>query len=114
MAKVKLPVTEDLDFHYLLTLMPPLHDMPEFAWLPELYSIIDIDSFLKLCRYAGGEYIRIPTVEELEMSMSALQWFYNVYIKKSNEISEIPLNLCKLVNKIKEVYDVRDRDATIS
>ena len=53
----KLNRTEDLDFHYLLTLMPPLHNISQFTWLPELFSIIGHEGLIKLCKYAGGETI---------------------------------------------------------
>ena len=46
--KNKLPLTEELDFAYLLELMPPLHGQPEFSWLPELFSIVGHESLLKL------------------------------------------------------------------
>ena len=36
----ELPISEELDFQYLLQLLPPLENEPEFAWLPELFSII--------------------------------------------------------------------------
>ena len=70
----KLPITEELDFQYLLGLMPPLHDVPEFSWLPELFSIIGYEKLLLLCKYAGGETIKIPTVEQVQESIDALQW----------------------------------------
>ena len=35
-----LDIREELDFAYLLELMPPLHDTPDFCWLPELFSIV--------------------------------------------------------------------------
>ena len=38
--KNNLPITEELDFHYLLSLLPPLQGEPEFAMLPELFSIL--------------------------------------------------------------------------
>ena len=66
--KNKLPLTEDLDFHYLLGLLPALTDEPEYAWLPELFSTIGYQSLLDLCEYAGGETIRIPTIEELSIA----------------------------------------------
>lgn len=105
---MKLPVTEELDFHYLLGLMPPLHDVPEFSWLPELFSIVGHESLIKLCKYAGGETIKIPTLDELSESIDALQQFYDVYIKKSKSESEIPKELFEIVNKIKAVYDGRN------
>lgn len=110
MRRNDLPLTEELDFHYLLTLMPPLTSVSEFAWLPELFSIVGYESLLKLCRYAGGETIRIPTLEELEAAIDSLQWFYDIYIKKIRQIENVPSNLVPYVNKIKEVYDVRNSE----
>lgn len=105
---MKLPVTEELDFHYLLGLMPSLHNVPEYSWLPELFSIVGHESLIKLCKYSGGEMIRIPTLDELSMSIDALQHFYDVYIKKSKSESEIPDGLSNLVDKIKVVYNDRN------
>ena len=105
---MKLPKSEELDFHYLLSLMRPLHQIDEFGWLPELFSIIGHERLITLCRYAGGETIRIPKLEELSDSVDALQFFYNVYIKHSIKPDEIPESLKSLVATIKEVYDARD------
>ena len=101
MAKRKLPLTEELDFHYLLTLLPPLKDEPEFSWLPELFSIIGHEKLLLLCKYAGGEKIRIPTLDELNFSINSLQWFYDVEIKHSKKYSDIPSIYVDEVSKIK-------------
>ena len=68
MRRKQLPVTEELDFHYLLSLMPPLHDIDEFSWLPELFSIIGHEKLILLCKYAGGEVIRIPTIDQLNQT----------------------------------------------
>ncbi len=108
MKKNELPLTEELDFAYLLELMPPLHDVAEFAWLPELFSIIGHERLIDLCKYAGGETITIPTLEQLMISIEALQWFYDVRIKQTKLQGEIPIPLRDLVNKISEVYDARD------
>ncbi len=107
--KNDLPVTEELDFHYLLTLMPPLKGISEYQWLPELFSIIGYESLITLCKYAGGETIRIPTIEELSNSIEALQYFYDMKIKHIIKSSEIPPNLIPLVDKIQEVYNA-DKD----
>lgn len=104
MKESKLPLTEELDFHYLLSLLPPLYAVPEFAWLPELFSIIGHERLIKLCRYAGGETIQIPTLEQLEQSISALQWFYDVNIVHKKDPSEVPQSVCELYNKIVGVY----------
>jgi len=101
---IDLPVAEELDFQYLLQLLPPLEDTPEFANLPELFSIIGAKSLISLCKYAGGETITIPTLEQLCNDIEALQWYYDVYIAKRKSFGEIPANLYPLVSKIKEVY----------
>lgn len=106
--KKSLPITEELDFAYLLELMLPLHKVPEFAWLPELFSIIGYDALLKLCKYAGGENITIPKLSQLHQSIDALQWFYDIYITGKHSIYELPTELADLVYKIYEVYDVRN------
>lgn len=101
----KLPVTEELDFAYLLSLMPPLHNVPEFSWLPELFAIIGHERLLTLCKYAGGETIKIPTLDELSKSIDALQWFYDISIKRIKTYDEVPYDLDDMVQKIREVYD---------
>ncbi|MBQ2858199.1 MAG: hypothetical protein IJE78_13975 [Bacteroidaceae bacterium] len=107
----KLPATEELDFAYLLELMPPLHNIEEFAWLPELFSIIGVEKLVLLCRYAGGESIKIPTIDQLNNSIDALQWFYDIRVKKTKQAVEVPTHLQNLVIKIAEVYDARDSKA---
>lgn len=99
-----LPISEELDFQYLLQLLPPLEGLQEFANLPELFSIIGIESFIKLCKYAGGETIRIPTLAQLGNDIEALQWYYDVYISKKKCEWDIPLELKTLVNKIVKAY----------
>lgn len=100
----ELPVGEELDFQYLLQLLPPLEGEPEFSWLPELFSIIGAKNLITLCKYAGGETIKIPTVEQLATDIEALQWYYDVYISHKKSVGEIPADLCALVAKIKSVY----------
>jgi hypothetical protein len=100
----RLPLTEELDFHYLLTLLPPLRDLDGFEWLPEMFSIIGYEKLITLCRYAGGEVIRIPTIDELATTLEALQCFYDVYIAGRLKQSEIPTNLVGIVRKISDVY----------
>lgn len=101
---VELSQGEELDFHYLLSLMRPLHNIDEFAWLPELFSIIGAESLIKLSKYCGGEEIRIPTTEQLAQSIEALQAFYDVEIKKTKSIEEINQDILPLYMKIHEVY----------
>lgn len=100
----ELSITEELDFQYLLQLLPPLEDTPEFSWLPELFSIIGAKNLITLCKYAGGETIKIPTIEQLAADIDALQWYYDVFISKKKPIEEIPPDLLNLVLKIQNIY----------
>lgn len=100
-----LPVKDELDFQYLLQLLPPLENEPEFAWLPELFSIIGARNLITLCKYAGGETIKVPTLEQLAQDIEALQWYYDVFISKKKELGEIPAELCALVMKIRNIYN---------
>ena len=105
----ELPISEELDFHYLLALLPPLTGLGEFAWLPELFSTIGYDKLIQLCRYAGGEVIRIPTIDQLADSIEALQWFYDVYIVHRISASEIPSTIKPLVLKVASIYAKNDQ-----
>ncbi len=104
--KSELPITEELDFQYLLQLLPPLEDEEDFAYLPELFSIIGAEKLITLCKYAGGETIKIPTLNQLLEDIEALQWYYDVYIKKGKSTFDIPDNftgkVTLIVNKFKE------------
>lgn len=104
MSNKELSITEELDFQYLLQLLPPLEDTPEFANLPELFSIIGAKNLITLCKYAGGETITIPTLEQLSQDIDALQNYYDVYISHKKSVGEIPAELIPLVMKIKSVY----------
>lgn len=99
-----LDLTEYSDFHYLLTLLAPLQNEPEYQCLPELFSIIGHESLLKLCKYAGGTTIKIPTIKELSDALESLQWFYLVYIAKRKYRKSIPENLRPQVEKILKIY----------
>lgn len=104
----KLPLTEELDFHYLLALMTPLQGVPEFSWLPELFSIVGYERLITLCKYAGGESIKIPTLAQLVSCLEALQWFYDVQIACRCKKSEVPKEYIGLYDKIEKVYNVED------
>lgn len=104
MGNKELPVTEELDFQYLLQLLPPLEDTPEFANLPELFSILGAKNLIKLCKYAGGETIKLPTLEQLLKDIQALQWYYDVYISHKKTVMDIPPELYELISRIKTTY----------
>ena len=105
MAKIdrldkSLPEVEELDFHYLLALMPMLEGIPAYGWLPELFSIIGHEKLIDLCKYAGGETIQIPTLEELSDAVEAMQWYYDVCVKGVKPMSDVPSKHLDMVQRI--------------
>lgn len=101
----KLDMTQSSDFHCLLELMLSLYEIEEYACLPELFSILGHEKLLMLMKYAGGETIKIPTLDELIASLEALEWYYKVYVIKRKYRKSIPEEYRPLVAKIKEVFD---------
>ena len=103
-----LSITETSDFYLLLELMLPLYKEEQYAWLPELFSIIGHERLIALAKYAGGETIKIPTLDQLISSLEALDWYYKVYIRKCKYKKSIPEEYVGLVEKIREVFDARN------
>lgn len=95
-----LSCTEEIDFCYLLALLPVLKSRPEYSCLPELFSTIGHESLIDLCKYAGGETIRIPTLEELNDTIESLRWYYCVFVEKKKCFEDIPFEYQEEVNKI--------------
>ena len=108
MKPSKLDITESSDFPFLLELMPLISCSPDYALLPELFSIIGHDSLIKLCAYAGGEVVRIPTLSELSDSIECLEWYYKVYIEKTSHYQAVPIRLRTRVSEIKRIIDARN------
>ena len=106
--KSNLPITEEIDFAYLLSLLPPLKDEPNFQWLAELFSIIGHESLIDLCRYCGGAVIQIPTLKELSDAIDSLQLFYDYKIKKCITANQIPKNKLDDIRVILDVYNSED------
>lgn len=107
-----LPITDEINLHYLLELMPPLYEIPEFALLPELFSTVGIDSLLALCKYAGGETIKIPTIDELSTAILALDVFYTRDILKQEYNEDVSIGVLKLYERIKAIYDSQNGAGT--
>ena len=110
MKNEALPITDEINMHYLLELMPPLHSIPEYALLPELFSIIGIDSLLSLCKYAGGEIVKIPTLSELSDSITALDMFYTKEISHKEYDTVVNDKVLGLYKEIKRLYDSEKRN----
>lgn len=105
-----LPITEEIDFHYLLTIMPALHKIPEYAWLPELFSVIGYENLILLCKYCGGEQIKLPDIKTLSNSIEALQYFYDVYLVGKRTVSDIPDDMMNAVQKIRVIFNAQNRE----
>lgn len=101
---------DELNFHYLLSLMRPLHNVKEYAWLPELFSIIGAERLILLSKYCGGETVTIPSLDELSSSIEALEWFYKVEIEKKASVYDIPKGIYPYFAKIAEVYSENARE----
>ena len=99
-----LNLKETSDFACLLELMMPLTDDPQYACLPELFSILGHEKLLLLAKYAGGSVIKIPTVEELSDLIEALQWFYNIHISKPKKLTHSPFKCRPIIHRLEEVY----------
>lgn len=106
MKDKELPISEELDFQYLLQLLPPLEGEADFACLPELFSIVGVEKLITLCKYAGGVTIKIPTIEQLLSDIEALQYFYDVYLKRTKVEADIPPSLTGKVRIIRSKYEM--------
>lgn len=111
MSKSDLPIQEELDFAYVLGLMRPLHNVEGYGWLPELFTLIGHDNLIKLCKYAGGETITIPTLDELFHSIECMEYFYDVYITHKLDKFDIPISLEDDVEIIRKVYNAQENKA---
>ena len=70
-------IFKDKDIYSLcLFVLYKLTDIPEYTTLSELSYILDKDNMLKFCQYFGGSVIRVPTISELESTMSLLLLYH--------------------------------------
>lgn len=101
----KLSLTEEFDLGSILELMVPMYLRPEYAWLPELMSIVGYQSLIRLCKVAGGEVIRIPTIDQLADAVEAMDWYYKVWISKKYDVTQVPPRVAHLVEVIARTYE---------
>lgn len=81
-----------------------MRKIPEYSTLSEMIYILDKNSMLKLCEYFGGQYIRFPTIDELESIIYALVLFQQVDIE-SKDYEETLENLRHKTTNIKQIKD---------
>lgn len=99
-----IDLSNSSDFACLLELMVPLTDQPEYACLPELFSIIGPEKLILLSKYAGGSEIKIPTITEITEAIEILQWFYDIHITKKKKLTHCPFKYRSRILKIEEIY----------
>lgn len=115
-------IFKDKDIYSLcLFVLYKLTDIPEYTTLSELSYILDKDNMLKFCQYFGGSVIRVPTISELESTMSLLLLYQYVNIeglsfddaaKKLNYDNRKSRKLRNAYNKVCKVlkeYDIKPR-----
>lgn len=97
--------TKDV-YSMILFIIFQLKQFPEYSLLSELIYLIDKESLLNLCNYFGGDTIRIPKIEELNVVIDTLLLY--TYIELENKNFEDSLNLIAATeeekNEIKKLY----------
>ena len=69
-------------YSVICSLLYDLKRVPEYTTLSELCYLLDVDSFLKLIKYFGGQTIKIPTKEELSEVIQILLLFQYSEVEK--------------------------------
>lgn len=80
--------------------------IPEYSAISELAYILDEKSMLKLCEYFGGQTIKIPTIDELEITLYAMLLYQYIDIENMSEedaISAITIDK-SLLKSVKSCY----------
>ena len=74
-------LTDSDIYSLILFALYKMNETNEYSSLSELSYLLDKESLLKLCEFYGGTTIRIPTINELEIMLSALLLFEQVDIE---------------------------------
>lgn len=98
---------EAKDFSMVLALLPALTNEYKYKGLDKLFSIIGIDRLILLCKYLGGQTIKIPTLNQLTLIITSLQWYLDVYVLKTKEEYEIPQDE-RIRSNIKDIKEEMD------
>lgn len=75
-------MTEQDVYSILLSFMYDLRKVPEYTTLSELCYLLDVESFMKLLKYFGGQTIKIPTKEEFSDIIQVLLLYQYAEIEK--------------------------------
>lgn len=116
MNKKDLEQLKEKDIYSLLLFaLYKLKEIPEYSTISELSYILDKDNLLTFLTYYGGMTIRIPTLREFKLVLSALLLYEYVHLEgidfekafvklrkedwQLKEIRKIYEPLCKILDK---------------
>lgn len=92
-------------YNFLLFGLSLIKNDPKYSVLSEMIYILDKDTLLKLLEYYGGQTITIPTIDEMEEMVCALNIYQQVAFENGDleeEIAKIPLYVSK--NNVIQLY----------
>lgn len=92
-------------YSLILFILFKLKNISEYSTLSELIYILDKDSILKLCEYFGGQYIKIPTIDELESIIYALMLYEKIDLNNIN-YDEAVKSIASFTDNIKEIISL--------
>lgn len=75
----------------MLFVLYNFQNIPEYSSISELAYVLDEKNFLKLCEYFGGQTIKIPTVDELELTIYAMLLYQYIDIEHIKESEALKL-----------------------
>ncbi len=101
-------LTEKDVYSLVLFAMYKMNESSEYSALSQLAYVLDKENLLKLCEYFGGLTIRIPTINELETFVYALQIYQSVVFDKKpfeqciERLRDVDVNIEKII----ECYNI--------
>lgn len=82
-----------------------LSNNKKYANLSELAYTLDMNNFIKVCNYFGGQTINIPTINEMKLIINGLLVYYETIIEKKDIDKAIKdLNITENVVNVKNIY----------
>lgn len=78
--------------------------IPEYSSISELAYILDEKNLLRLCEYYGGQTIKIPTIDELEVLFYSMLLYQYIDVEKIDKKQAIEL-LRQDEDKVKQIKD---------
>ena len=90
----------------MLFVLCNFQNIPEYSSLSELAYVLDEKNLLRLCEYFGGQTIKIPTIDELEVTVYAMLLYQYIDIEHMNEkdATELIRVDADLLKNIKSCY----------